>query len=104
MNVIAFFVARFTPADLAEFNAIAEIKLSQGQWAEVIRESGRDFDRLVIHLPGLERPVFRFERGPQGRYQLSFNDRAGWYVIGSGSSAAECLAVWRTRARRSTPP
>ncbi|HYD32194.1 MAG TPA: hypothetical protein VEB64_15235 [Azospirillaceae bacterium] len=102
MTVIAFSVARFTPADLAEFNAIAEIKLNQGQWAQVTRESGRDFDRLIICLPGLDRPVFRFERDRHGRYRLHFNDRAGWYVIGSGTTAGECLAVWRTRARRSS--
>lgn len=99
MTVVAFSVARFTPSDLDEFGVVAEPKLRLGHWAGIIRETGRDFDRLLVMLPGVERPVFRFERDGKGRYALSFNDRAGWYGIGNGATAAECLSIWRPRSR-----
>jgi len=99
MTVVAFSCARFTPADLTEFETVAEPKLRLGHWAGVIRETGREYDRLLVLLPGVDRPVFRFERDGRGRYSLSFNDRSGWYGIGSGSTAAECLSIWRPRPR-----
>ncbi len=99
MTVVAFSRARFTPADLSEFEMVAEPKLRLGHWAGIIRESGRDFDRLLVMLPGVGRPVFRFERDGKGQYALSFNDRAGWYGIGNGAAAAECLSIWRPRSR-----
>ena len=46
---------------------------------------------------------YLIERDRQGRYNLAFNDRAGWYGIGSGSTAGECLAIWRPRAGRGVP-
>lgn len=97
MTVIAFTATRFTPADLDVFAEVAQPKLSRGHWSGVIRRSGPGFDRLEVLLPGVDRPVFRFERGRDGRYHLSFNDRAGWYAIGCGGTAAECLAIWRPR-------
>jgi hypothetical protein len=99
MNIVTFSPARFTPADIDEFSRVAEPKLRLGHWAAVVRETGRDFDRLHVMLPGVERPVFRFERDRQGCYSLSFNDRSGWYGIGAGASAADCLAIWRARPR-----
>lgn len=99
MTVVAFSSARFTPSDLAEFELVAEPKLRLGHWAAVARETGRGFDRLLVMLPGVDRPVFRFERDARGHYSLSFNDRSGWYGIGSGASAAECLSIWRPRVR-----
>ena len=99
MTVVAFSCARFTPADLTEFEAVAGPKLRHGHWAGVIRDTRRDHDRLLVLLPGVERPVFRFERDGRGRYSLSFNDRSGWYGIGAGSTARECLAIWRPRPR-----
>ncbi|CBS87802.1 hypothetical protein [Azospirillum lipoferum] len=99
-NVIQFCRARFTPEDLEDFSAVAEPKLSHGHWAGVLRESGRDHDRLLVLLPEVDRPVFRFERDAKGRYSLSFNDRSGWYGIGAGDSAAECLSIWRPRRPR----
>lgn len=98
MTVVSFTRARFTPADLAEFDRIAGAKLSQGHWAAVTRETARDGDRLLVRLPGVDRPVFRFERDVSGHYGLSFHDRSGWYPIGSGATAAECLTIWRPRA------
>ena len=98
-NVLAFSCARFTPDDLAAFETIAEPKLRDGHWAGVLRESGREHDRLLVLLPEVDRPVFRFERDGRGRYTLSFNDRSGWYGIGAGSTAAECLSIWRSRQR-----
>ncbi|WP_207455155.1 hypothetical protein [Azospirillum sp. SYSU D00513] len=99
MTVVAFSRARFTPDDLTEFGDVAEAKLRLGHWAGITRESGRDYDRLLVLLPGVDRPVFRFERDARGRYSLSFNDRSGWYGIGAGTTAAECLAIWRPRSR-----
>lgn len=100
MSVIAFPPCRFTPADIGLFHEVAEPKMARGQWAAVERESGRDGDHLLVHLPGGNGPVFRFSRDFQGRYQLSFRDRSGWHAIGTGASAAECLAIWRPRSRR----
>ncbi|WP_035694004.1 hypothetical protein [Azospirillum halopraeferens] len=100
MTVVAFSAARFTPADLAAFDEVAGPKLRQGHWAGVMRESGRDFDRLLVMLPGVDRPVFRFERDRAGSYHLHFHDRSGWYGIGSGASAVDCLSIWRPRRAR----
>ena len=99
MSVIAFSAARFTPADLALFESIADEKLRLGRWASVRRESGRRFDRLEILLPDAPAPVFRFGRGHDGWYRLEFNDRSGWYPLGSGRSAEDCLAIWLPRRR-----
>lgn len=99
MTVLAFSVARFTPADLDEFHAIALPRLEKGLWAGVARQSGRDFDRIVITLPGVDRAVFSFERDRHGMYALYFHDRGGSHRIGAGYTAAESLAVWRLRAR-----
>lgn len=96
-TILAFSSARFTPADLATFESIAEPKLRGGHWAGILRESGRGHDRLLVLLPEVDQPVFRFERDASGRYSLSFHDRSGWYGIGAGDSAAECLAIWRPR-------
>lgn len=95
--IVPFSVARFCPADLAEWNGVAGPKLQRGLWESVERETGADYDRLVVHFPNLDRPVFRFERDRRGRYRLLFNDRRGWYEIGTGDTAAECLSVWRGR-------
>lgn len=100
MTVVPFTIARFTPADLAEWNTVAQPKLARGLWEAVERSSGPDFDRLVVRFPNLERPVFRFERDRRGTYRLLFNDRRGWYEIGSGSTAEDCLAVWKGRLPR----
>ncbi|QJE73758.1 hypothetical protein HHL28_12235 [Aerophototrophica crusticola] len=100
MTVVPFLAARFSPADLAEWNSVALPKLSRGLWETVERSTGPDFDRLVVRFPNLERPVFRFERDRRGTYRLLFNDRRGWYEIGSGQTAAECLSVWKGRLPR----
>lgn len=98
--IVPFSVARFRPADLAEWNSVALPKLDRGLWESVIRQSGPDFDRLVVHFPNLDRPVFRFERDRRGTYRLLFNDRRGWYEIGCGETAEECLSVWKGRLPR----
>ncbi len=98
--IVPFSVARFCPADLAEWNSVALPKLDRGLWESVTRQTGPDFDRLIVHFPNLERPVFRFERDRRGTYRLLFNDRRGWYEIGSGDSAEECLSVWKGRLPR----
>lgn len=99
-TVIQFCRARFTPDDMDAFAAVAEPKIRDGHWVGVLRESGRDHDRLLVLLPEVDRPVFRFERDAKGRYSLSFHDRSGWYGIGAGDSAADCLSIWRPRRPR----
>nr|WP_042669534.1 hypothetical protein [Methylobacterium sp. B34] len=99
-NIVPFCRARLTPDDLDAFAAVAEPKIREGHWAGVLRESGRTHDRLLFLLPEVDRPVFRFERDAGGRYSLSFHDRSGWYGIGTGDSAAECLSIWRPRRPR----
>lgn len=104
MTILAFSVARFSPADLEEWNSIALPKLERGLWQSVTRRSDRERDELLVHFPSLDRPVFRFERDKRGTYRLLFNDRKGWYEIGRGDSAADCLAVWKGRPARSDRP
>ncbi|MBP2304890.1 hypothetical protein GBZ48_11165 [Azospirillum melinis] len=99
-KIIQFCRARFTPDDMDAFAAVAEPKIRDGHWVGVLRESGRDHDRLLVLLPEVDRPVFRFERDAKGRYSLSFHDRSGWYGIGAGDSAADCLSIWRPRRPR----
>lgn len=100
MTVVAFSSARFTPADVGEWNAIALPKLQRGLWASVARQTSPEGDKLVVRFPNLDRPVFSFERDKRGLYRLFFNDRRGWYCIGTGESAGECLAVWKGKVPR----
>ena len=100
MTIVAFSLARFTPADLAEFAAIAKPRIERGLWAGFVRQTDRDCDHLLVTFPSLDRPVFRFERDRRGTYTLWFNDRQGWHNIGTGSTAAECLIIWRPRLPR----
>jgi hypothetical protein len=103
MTVVAFSLARFTPADLSEFNEIARPRIDRGLWAAVTRQTSADGDQLLVTFPHLDRPVFRFERDRRGTYTLWFHDRQGWHGIGTGSSATECLSIWRTRPARVAP-
>jgi hypothetical protein len=100
MTVVPFAPFRFSPADLAEFYEIAVPKCTQGLWAGVMRQTGGDYDRLMVSLKGVARPVFSFERGQDGRYRLFYHDRLERRLIGLGDSAAECLVIWRTRRER----
>ena len=97
MTVLAFSLARFTPSDLAEFNAIAEPNIGRGLWDRINRSTGRDFDRIQVKLPIIDRVVFSFERDRNGHYQLYFHDNDGRHCIGNASTAADCLAIWRRR-------
>ena len=99
MTVVAFCLSRFTPTDIAEFDSIAQNKLKRGLWSSVVRQSGPGYDLINIRFPGVEKPVFSFERDKQGTYNLWYHDRGGSHSIGYGETAAECLAVWRPRAR-----
>lgn len=94
-NVIAFSRVRFTPFDVEKFNSIAKPKLALGHWASITRETAPSHDWLLIWLPGVDRPIFRFERNLTGRYSLAFNDQAGWYGIAAADNADDCLALWR---------
>ena len=85
MTVVAFSLARFTPADLSEFNEIARPRMDRGLWAGVSRQTSADGDQLLVTFPHLDRPVFRFERDRRGTYTLWFHDRQGWHSIGTGS-------------------
>jgi hypothetical protein len=103
MTVVAFSLARFSPADLSEFNEIARPRMDRGLWAGVSRQTSPDGDQLLVTFPHLDRPVFRFERDRRGTYTLWFHDRQGWHSIGTGTSATECLSIWRTRPARVAP-
>ena len=104
MTIVAFSLARFSPADLSEFNEIARPRMDRGLWAGVSRQTSPDGDQLLVTFPHLDRPVFRFERDRRGTYTLWFHDRQGWHSIGSGSTSTECLSIWRTRPARVAPP
>ena len=103
MTIVAFSLARFSPADLSEFNEIARPRMDRGLWAGVSRQTSPDGDQLLVTFPHLDRPVFRFERDRRGTYTLWFHDRQGWHSIGTGTSATECLSIWRTRPARVAP-
>lgn len=100
MTVVAFSRARFTPHDIAAFNAVADPRLERGLWDKVTRQTSADIDRLVVTFPHLDRPVFRFERDRRGTYTLWFHDLQGWHSIGTGDSAAECLSLWTTNPKK----
>ncbi|KJB94884.1 hypothetical protein GGE65_004995 [Skermanella aerolata] len=104
MTVVAFSLARFTPADLSEFYEIARPRMERGLWAGVARQTSAEGDQLLVTFPHLDRPVFRFERDRRGTYTLWFHDRQGWHSIGSGSTSTDCLSIWRTRPARVAPP
>ena len=100
MTVIPFPSCRFTPADLAAFYEVALPKCSRGSWAGVARQTGRHHDRLLISLPGVNEPVFVFERDIAGHYRLWFKDGDGGRCIGTGTTAAACLCIWQPAAAR----
>jgi hypothetical protein len=100
MTVIPFPSCRFTPADLAAFYEVALPKCSRGSWAGVARQTGRYNDRLLVSLPGVSEPVFVFERDRAGYYRLWFKDSGGGRCIGTGTTAAACLSIWKTAPAR----
>lgn len=101
MTVIPFSAARFTPADLAEFDKIAAPRIASGLWAGVLRHTTADADQMVVCFPKVARPIFLFERDWRGRYALRFRYRdQGWHDLHIGLTAAECLSVWYPAARR----
>jgi hypothetical protein len=100
MTVIPFPSCRFTPADLAAFYEVALPKCSRGSWAGFARQTGRHHDRLLISLPGVNEPVFVFERDVAGHYRLWFRDGGGARCIGKGSTAVACLGIWKTAPAR----
>ena len=95
MTVIPFPSCRFTPADLAAFYEVALPKCSRGSWAGVARQTARYHDRLLISLPGVNEPVFVFERDVAGYYRLWFKDGGGERCIGTGTTVAACLSIWQ---------
>jgi hypothetical protein len=103
MTVIPFPSCRFTPADLAAFYEVALPKCSRGSWAGVARQTGRYNDRLLVSLPGVSEPVFVFERDRAGYYRLWFKDSGGGRCIGTGTTAAACLSIWKTAPARRRP-
>jgi hypothetical protein len=99
-TVIPFPVVRFTPSDVACWTRLAEDKVSRGLWQPHRRVTSREADSFLVSFPDADRPVFKFERDRTGIYRLSFNDRRGWHMIGTGQTAEECLAVWDQPRRR----
>ena len=94
MSVVAFSPARFTPDDLWDFDQIAWPRLTSGLWSHVSRVTCPDSDQVLVFFHHLDRPVYRFERDCCGTYRLWFHG-SGPHIIASGTSAAECLLVWR---------
>lgn len=99
MTAIPFSRARFTPHDIAAFNAVAVPRLERGLWGTVTRQTDASGDRLVVKFPHLDRPVFHFERNRRGSYTLWFHDIQGWHSIATGDSADECLSIWSVKAK-----
>jgi hypothetical protein len=100
MTVIPFPSCRFTPADLTAFYEVALPKCSRGSWAGFARQTERHHDRLLISLPGVNEPVFVFERDVGGHYRLWFRDADGARCIGKGTTAVACLGIWRSAPAR----
>ncbi|WP_448203778.1 hypothetical protein [Azospirillum sp. sgz302134] len=94
MTVVPFSRARFSPADLATFNAIALPRLVDGRWTSIARCSGVWGDRIAVMIADQPSPIFTFEREKGGGYALYFHDRGGAVLIGSGDSAPACLSIW----------
>jgi hypothetical protein len=100
MPVVSFSTARFTPDDIARFNAIAAPRLKSGLWAGVKRRTTPAKDVLAVVMPVTGMELFTFERGHDGSYGLFMQEGDGPYRIGAGGSAMECLAIWLIRERR----
>jgi hypothetical protein len=95
MTVVSF-TPRFTSADISAFDAIAWPRLSTGLWSHVERNTCGDGDQILVYLPCLPLPTFRFERDRQGTYTLWFRSASSpdWAVICASSSAWDCLSLW----------
>jgi hypothetical protein len=93
MTVVAF-TTRFTPDDLSAFDAIAWRHITTGVWSHVSRQTHADSDQVLVYLPLLDRPVFRFERDRSGIYRLWFHGGSGPQIVATGTTAAECLSIW----------
>ena len=100
MSVVPFSAARFTPADLAEFNRISLPRCAHGLWSAVSRQTTRDSDRLGVYIAGGQRPLFTVERDRSGSYSLFYHDGAESHRIGFGRTVADCLAIWQERPAR----
>jgi hypothetical protein len=99
MTVVAFSPARFTSDDLVLFDAVAYPRIARGLWAGVSRNTCHDGDQILVTFPHHPLPVFRFELDRSGTYTLYFRSASSseWSVIATGTSAAECLAIWTGR-------
>jgi len=100
MSVVPFSRARFSPADVAAFHAVALPRLADGRWAAIARSSGTWGDRFAVMLPGRPLPAFTLERDRRGAYALYFHDRGETVHLGSAESAAGCLRIWARPRRR----
>jgi len=99
MTVIPFPTVRFAPEDVALFDRIAAPMVRRGLWDRVQRDAPAGADRLVVWIPGVERPLFAFERVRGGRYRLTLHEKEGaTYEIGRGWTARECLRIWLRHA------
>ena len=93
MTVVSF-TPRFTPDDLAEFDAIAWRRITNGIWSHVSRHTCPDSDQILVFFPRLDRPAFRFERDSTGTYRLWFYGGGGPQIVATGTTATECLSIW----------
>ncbi len=100
MSVIAFTPARFTPDDIAHFNAVALPRLESGLWGGIRRHTAPHHDELAVMMPGTGDVLFTFERDHTGTYALYLHGTEGAQQISMGQSLTECLAVWLVRERK----
>jgi hypothetical protein len=97
MSVVPFSSARFTPADLAEFNRVSLPRCARGLWSAISRQTMRDRDRLAVYTAGAKNPLFTVERDGSGSYSLFYHNGGEPHRIGFGETVAECLAIWMDR-------
>lgn len=90
--IVPFARQRFTPADLAAWQAILSDRRRRGLWQKMERTTSSDRDSLLVWLPGMKDPTLRLERDIQGLYRLSFHDGKGWFQFRKGPEIIDCLA------------
>ncbi|MFY8094016.1 MAG: hypothetical protein ACOVN0_11115 [Niveispirillum sp.] len=90
--ILPFARQRFTPSDMAAWNAILADRRRRGLWQKVDRATSRDRDWIMVWLPGLKEPSLRLERDSKGVYGLSYYDGQGWFQFRQGATIIDCLS------------
>ena len=86
--------ARFSDDELLTVTQLASTQIDTGLWVRLQRDSGADYDRIVVHLPPERDAHFRIERDPTGWTYLLVCSPNDWRLLVCGTFD-ECVRAIR---------